>query len=74
MCAFGTGNVDYIPGPYNVTFPVGVVIVPFDIVLISNNTVDTIKEFRISIIAPSGLLSENYSLALVTIINSNGKW
>jgi len=72
MYAIGTGNVDYIPGPYNVTFPVGVVIVPFDVVLINNNTVDTIKEFRISIIAPSGLLSENYSSVLVTIIDSNG--
>jgi len=68
-----TGNVDYIPGPYNITFPVGVIIVPFDVVLINRNIVDRIKEFKISIITPSGLSSGNYSSALVTIIGSNGK-
>ena len=67
------GNIDYIPGPYNVTFPAGAAIVPFDVVLIIKNTEETIKEFNISIIPSSGLSSGSYNSALVTIIGRNGE-
>ena len=67
------GDIDYVPGPYNVTFLAGMTRVPFDVVLLNNNTI-TIKEFNVSILTPGELSLRNNSTALVTITGANGKW
>ena len=65
------GDIDYVPGPYNVTFPAGMTRVPFDVVLLNSNSI-TIKEFTISI-TPGELLLRNNNTVLMTITGADGK-
>ena len=51
---FKTGGDDYYPGPYNVTFPVGVTIVLFNISIYNDNVSETGEEFQ--------LIIDSYSL------------
>ena len=44
-----TGNSDYHPGPYNITFPAGETTVSFNISIIDDNIVEGNEVFTLSI-------------------------
>ena len=70
------GKGDYIPGPYNVTFPAGHISVSFNISITDNNIVEYDKIFNLAI-APKSLpylISRgNPGVAIVSIVNDDGK-
>ena len=53
---FTGGGVDYTSGPYTVTFPAGVTVVPFDVPINDDNKVEGNEIFNVTI-DPSSLPS-----------------
>ena len=66
------GGVDYDSGVYNVTFPVGVTSVPFDVPINGDDILEDDEVFTLTIIAnslPSKVSRGNPGRATITIIN-----
>ena len=67
------GNVDYIPGPYSVTFPAGETTIHLDISLLNNNET-THAEFLLEIVYSSEVALGDNSQATVTLISRDGSY
>ncbi|XP_065905004.1 uncharacterized protein [Dysidea avara] len=55
ISAIGEG-VDYDSGPYTVTFPAGVISVPFDVPIIDDNILEDDEDFHLNIVSITTLL------------------
>ena len=68
-----TGNVDYTPGPYTITFPAGVTSVSLNITLL-NSDAELFSEFILYIVYSNESMIGDYSQAVVAIVQSNGRF
>ena len=71
-CDIFTGNADYYPGPYNITFKAGETTVSFNVLIFDNDIVGVNKAFQLSIDSntlPSG--GNRYSPYSVTVTIQN---
>ena len=71
-----TGNDDYGPGDYTVTFPAGATIVPFNIPIVDDNILEGNEDFDIIIVPeslPDDVTHGNPGRATVNIIDNGGK-
>ena len=66
-----TGNVDYIPGPYNVTFPAGETRIYLNISLSDNDT-RTYAEFLLVIVYSNEAVIGDNGQTIVAIITRTG--
>ena len=73
MCMHVTGDVDYTPGPYSVTFPAGETTIHLDISLLDNNET-TYVEFLLEIIRSNEAALGDNGQATVAIISRNSTW
>ena len=71
MCAIG--NINYIPGPYTITFPAGVTSVSFNISLLGSDG-GSLSEFILYMAYSNETMIGNYSQAVVVIIHNNGSY
>ena len=69
------GGVDYVSGPYNVTFPAGTIEVSFDVILIGDKIFESDERFRLSISnsLPGHVTVGDLSMVNVTIVDNDGK-
>ena len=69
------GGVDYISGPYNVTFPAGVTTVSFDVLVTNDVIMEDNENFNLTIdpFLPSGIHIVNLGEAKITILDDDGK-
>ena len=67
--------MDYISGPYTVTFPAGVMSVPFNIPINDDNILEDNENFTLTINSslPIGVMVGNLSQATVTIVDNDCK-
>ena len=71
-----TGGIDYFLGPFSVTFPAGVISVPFNVTLVDDDLVEPYESFTLYIDTSS--LPDNvkrvypYSVS-VTIVDDDSK-
>ena len=71
-----TGGVDYIAGPYSVTFPSGMTIASFDISITNDNMFEGSEDVKIEIIdssLPNGIAVGYPDHAIVTIVDDDSK-
>ena len=71
-----TRGDDYIPGPYNVTFPAGVTSVSFNVPIIDDNVLESDEHIFLRIDSsslPSRFIVTNPSQATLTIVNDDCK-
>ena len=67
---------DYISGPYTVTFPAGVTIVPFDVLIYNDNILEENEKFSLTIVRsslPDGVTRGDPGTATVTIVDTIGE-
>jgi len=70
------GGVDYVSGPYTVTFPVGQSSVSFDVLINNDNLLEDDEIFTLTIMQntlPNRVSRGSTSQATVTIVNNDGK-
>ena len=67
--------MDYTSGPYSVTFPAGVMSVPFNISIIDDNILEDNENFTLTINSslPTGIMVGNPGQATVPIVDNDGK-
>ena len=67
--------MDYTSGPYSVTFPAGVMSVPFIIPINIDNIFEKNENFTLTINSslPTGVMVGNPGQATVTIVDNDGK-
>ena len=67
--------MDYISGPYTVTFPAGVMSVPFNIPINDDNILENNENFTLTINSSLliGVMVDNLSRATVTIVDNDCK-
>ena len=65
--------MDYSSGPYSVTFPAGVTIVPFNIPINDDNIFEENENFTLTINSslPTGVMVGNPGQATVTIVDND---
>ena len=71
-----TGNSDYYPGPYNVTFPAGETTMSFNVSVIDDNIVERNEIFTLSIdnnALPRGVVRLTPHSVSVIIENDDSK-
>ena len=73
MCMHVTGDVDYTPGPYSVTFPAGETRIHLDILLLDNNDT-TYAEFLLEIVRSNEAALGDNSQVTVAIVSRNGSF
>ena len=68
--------MDYTSGPYSVTFPAGVMSVPFSISINDDNIFEENENFTLTIDSslPTGVMVGNPGQATVTIIDNDCKF
>jgi len=74
---FTGGGVDYNSGPYIIRFPIGITIIPVDVIITSDDINEGVESFEVAI--DSGSLHTwvtlgNFSEANVTITDENCKF
>ena len=69
------GGVDYISGPYNVTFPVGMTTASVSVSVTNDVIMEDNENFNLTIdpFLPSGIHIVNPGEAKVTILDDDGK-
>ena len=73
-CLIKGGGVDYISGPYDVTFPIGSTIASFNITIINDGILEDDEMFNIFIISiTNGHIVGTPAVATVTIIDTTSK-
>ena len=67
--------MDYIIGPYSVTFPAGVTSVPFNVSINDDNTFEENENFTLTINSSllTGVMAGNPGQATVTIVDNDRK-
>ena len=67
--------MDYTSGPYSVTFPAGVMSVPFSISINDDNIFEDNENFTLTINSslPTGFMVDNPGQATVTIVDNDRK-
>ena len=67
--------MDYTSGPYSVTFPAGVINVPFNISINDDNIFEENENFTLTINSslPTGVMVGNPGQATVTIVDNDCK-
>ena len=68
---YAVGNVNYIPGPYTITFPAGVTSVSFNISLLESDG-ESLSEFKLYMVYSNETMIGKYSQVVVAIIHNNG--
>ena len=68
--------MDYTSGPYSVTFPAGVISVPFNISINDDNIFEENENFTLTINSslPTGVMVGNPGQATVTIVDNDCKF
>ena len=68
--------MDYTSGPYSVTFPAGVMSVPFNIPVNDDNIFEENENFTLTISSslPTGVMVGNPGQARVTIVDNDCKF
>ena len=68
---------DYIHGPYSITFPAGVTIVPVNIAIINDNVLEGDEDFTLvlnsSSVPDAVTVSDNNNQSTVTILDDDRK-
>ena len=68
--------MDYDSGPYTVTFPIGVTMVPFDVPITDDMILEGNEDFDLIIVPgslPNGVSRGNPNRASVTIVDNDGQ-
>ena len=78
MLSYTGEGVDYDSGPYTVTFPAGVISVPFDVPIIDDNILEDDEDFHLNIVSITTLLINRASASgqtqtTVTIMDDDSK-
>ena len=69
--------MDYTSGPYTVTFPAGVTIIPFDVPIIDDKTSEDVENFMLTInqtSLPTDVSQHTASKATVNIVDNERKY
>ena len=69
--------MDYTSGPYTVTFPAGVTIIPFDVPIIDDKTSEDVENFMLAInqtSLPTDVSHHTPSKATVNIVDNERKY
>ena len=80
MYIFSAGGVDYISGPYDVTFPAGETNATFDVTIVNNNLLERNENFTLTINVNSLRIPRNVTtdaIAQTTVIiidNDSKRW
>jgi len=70
------GGVDYDSGPYTVTFPAGVISVPFDVTINNDNIMESSEDFNLTIVQrtlPTGVKRSNHRSSSTVTIHDNDR-
>jgi len=69
------GSVDYAVGPYNVTFPAGMTMTSFNILLMDDNLLESNEQFQLIIVnsLPDRVTTRDPNQATVTIMDDDRK-
>ena len=68
--------MDYTSGPYSVTFPAGVISVPFSISINDDNIFEDNENFTLTINSslPTGVMDGNPGQVTMSIVDNDRKW
>lgn len=77
VLCFWTGNADYDPGPFDVTFPAGMTTASFNIPITDDNMFEGNESFTVTIVAstlPSQVVEGTDCVVVVTIVDDDSKF